>query len=112
MGMKESEGVRYVAGGMGDGKAIHLECSLEPGEYYLVVIADWADKVYNMSLTYNGPVPITIERKTQKDAPNVFEEACADIAQRFGDFKQLSPNLCSYRCFYSPLGLLIENLNN
>lgn len=68
--------------------------------------------MYNLGLTYNGPVEVVWERKVLKEVPNVFTDVCADIAQRFGVFKQLSTNLCSYRCVYLPLGLLIENLNN
>ena len=65
--------MRYITGDYKNDKAIHVDCTLEPGEYYLIVIADWDDKVYNISLTYNGPISITFERKTEKEIPNLFQ---------------------------------------
>ena len=76
------------------------------------MIVEWEKRAYNVCLSYNGTSCITFERKVIKEVPNLLEETCADIAQRFGEFKQLSPNLCSYRYADPQLGLLIENINN
>lgn len=35
-----------------------------------------------------------------------------DISQRFGEFRQLSPQLCSYWYIDTNLGLVIDNIHN
>jgi hypothetical protein len=42
----------------------------------------------------------------------MIEEACADLAQRYGKLNQLNPYICSYNCIHEEMGLIIENINN
>lgn len=42
----------------------------------------------------------------------MIEEACADLAQRYGRLNQLNTYICSYNCIHEDMGFIIENINN
>ena len=44
--------------------------------------------------------------------PQILTETCMDIAQRFGELRQLNTRLCSYRLVDQKNGFIIENINN
>lgn len=55
VGMKESEGYRWVAGTYCKGKIASVQCLLDPGQYYVLAMVDWAgEKSYDMRLNYSG----------------------------------------------------------
>ena len=71
---------------------------------------EWKIRPYDMSLFLRTKAPTILERKANDDG--IFEEGCADLAQRFGRMNQLNQNICSYNCIHEDLGLIIENINN
>lgn len=53
--MKESDGYRWIAGRYSRGKLISMQCLLDPGKYYVVVMVDWVgSRTYDMRLNYSG----------------------------------------------------------
>lgn len=53
-----------------------------------------------------------MEREPFDKNQNIVSEMCRDIAQRFGNFKQLNKNVCSYQHIDKINGFIIENFNN
>ena len=73
---------------------------------------EWGEKVYDLALAYHGNSAIKIEKKLFKDYQNIITEGCMDLAQRYGQLKQINPNICTYNYIHKKLGLIIENINN
>lgn len=112
--MKEPEGYRWIAGRYSQGKLTSIQCLLDPGKYFVIVMVDWAgDRSYDMRLNYSGNTEIqSLERVPQTEASSILTETCIDLSQRFGEFRQLSPQLCSYWHIDNKLGMVIDNINN
>jgi len=57
--MKEPEGYRWIAGRYSQGKLTSIQCLLDPGKYFVIVMVDWAgDRSYDMRLNYSGNTEI------------------------------------------------------
>ena len=104
------EGFRWIDGKYAKTKSITIESDLEPGEYYVIVLPEWKFKTYELTFILRTKVPTRIERKNYFEG--IFEEGCADLAQRFGKMNQLNSYICSYNCIHEDLGLIIENIHN
>lgn len=60
--MRENDGYRWVAGKYCNNKVLSINCTLDPGTYFIVVMMDWADKPHDMHLCYNGTSETVFER--------------------------------------------------
>ena len=61
-----------------------------------MVTADWRQKAFEMTLNLQSEQPIEIVREPSGNHPLILQEVCVDLAQRFGSFRQINRNLCSY----------------
>lgn len=104
---KDLEGYRYINGVYGREKVVHVSCHLSPGEYFILVCGDWSKKVYDVTLNYQGSLETEIKREPITKYPNIIDETCRDIAQRFGTFLQINKNVCSYQYCDKLNGLFI-----
>jgi hypothetical protein len=102
-----SNGYRWIAGKYQKARSVSLTCLLEPGEYFLLVAGDWKNRAFEMVLNYQGSEEVEISRDTFEQHPKIITETCVDIAQRFGIFKQLNRNICSYRLLDRTNGFII-----
>lgn len=87
-----------------------MEAFLEAGEYYILIMPEWENKIHDLNLIMRTKVPIRMQRRTY--SIGMIEEGCADLAQRFGILNQHHKYICSYNCIHESLGLIIENINN
>ena len=87
-------------------------CHLEPGEYFVMISGDWNDRVFEMTLNYQGDQEVTLEREPITKHPTILKEVCMDLAQRFGQFRQINRNICAYQFIDIANGFIIENINN
>lgn len=110
--MKEAEGIRWVKGTYAKKKCVQLSCILDPGQYYVMIMVDWGPRVYDLHLNYSGNSEISFERVRHTEHTSILTDTCVDLAQRFGEFEQISNNLCSYRHCDTAQGLVIDNINN
>ena len=105
-------GYRWIAGKYEQAKLISVKMALDPGEYYVIVNGDWKEKIFEMTLNYQGNQEIRFEREPIESHPYILSETCTDLAQRFGKLKQLNRRLCAYRLMDRTNGFIIENINN
>jgi len=105
-------GYRWIDGKYAKGRILLLNCTLDPGEYYLLISGDWKERAFEMNLNYQGTQQIDFSRDTIEKHPNILSETCIDIAQRYGTFRQVNKNLCAYRLVDKINGFIIENVNN
>lgn len=59
---KDIDGYRYIKGAYLKQKSVFLSCALSPGEYFVMVCGDWGDKVYEVTLNYQGNIEINMKR--------------------------------------------------
>jgi hypothetical protein len=63
--MKEATGLRWVTGKYTKGKTITISTILDPGQYYVIIMVDWGNRVYDMRLNYSGTAEVSFERVPQ-----------------------------------------------
>lgn len=78
----------------------------------MIMMPEWNDKAFDFNLIFKGTTETFFERKAYELYPNIVEESCMDIAQRWGKMVQVNKNICSYHYIERNLGLIIENVNN
>ena len=105
-----NNGYRWIEGSYDNQKNIHIEADLESGEYFVFVLPEWGQKIYDLNLILRAKTLVRLERKVYEEG--MIEEGCTDLSQRYGKLNQLSKNLCSYNCLYEDMGMIVENINN
>ena len=106
-------GYRWIDGDYSDLKSMKLENILEAGEYLILLIPDEETEVkqhHEISIVLKTERPVKMEKQIYEEG--TIEEACADLAQRFGRLNQLNHFICSYNCVHEHMGFIIENINN
>lgn len=66
---------------------------------------EWGERSYDLTLIIRTKFPVRLERKAYEQG--MLEEACADLAQRYGRLNQLNTFICSYNCIHEDMGLII-----
>ena len=55
---QDIDGYRFIAGQYGEQKVLSLECQLNPGQYFVVMMGDWKRSVLDVTLNYQGSVEV------------------------------------------------------
>jgi len=64
----------YIKGSLSTSKYNSLKINLEEGQYYIVGIVDWKDKVYDFTLSAYADAEIKFERVHYSDNPDIISE--------------------------------------
>lgn len=64
----------YIKGSFSTSKYNTLRINLEEGDYYIVGIVDWKDKVYDFTLSAYSDAEINFERIHYSDNPDIISE--------------------------------------
>jgi hypothetical protein len=106
-------GFRWISGEYAQRKAISFVQFLEPGEYWLLIEAEWrANSPSELALHLYSREELAVERAAYRPEERVVESACLDLAQRFGELNQINKYICSYNYVTERVGLIIENIVN
>ena len=54
--LKDIDGFRWIDGNYDNHKVMSINCQLEPGEYFIVIIGEWENKIVDITLNYQGNV--------------------------------------------------------
>lgn len=56
-------GYRWIDGRYDNQKTLTIETELESGDYYLVILPEWGQRSYDLTLIIRSKVPARLERK-------------------------------------------------
>jgi hypothetical protein len=62
----ERSGYRWIDSAYGNRKSLKISRFLDPGSYALIIIPEWKEKVYDLSLTYIGTTHTNIQKISNK----------------------------------------------
>lgn len=60
-------GCRWIDGRYDNQKSMTIDVDLEPGEYYIIVIPEWQQRAYDLSLVVRTKLPTRLDRKNYEE---------------------------------------------
>jgi hypothetical protein len=112
--MKEGDhSYEWIDGVYGKSKSIKVDCRLDAGDYYVLLIPEWTTQPKDFHLVFSGNHMCKFQHPPKHVCGGeMLVESCLDVGQRLGRLQQLNKNICTYTYIHKELGLIIENINN
>ena len=105
----------YLDGVCGRSRDLNIELNLEQGEYYIVVMMDWEDQVFDVTLSCYSQESVTFARVDYRKNAEIIEEIIGGYA--FENIFPLETNTNNvgykaYKFFAKKEALIIEGFEN